>query len=78
MVNLQTIGDKNAILLKKMEQTDIASHMKHFAQMKESRLGEWVDEYFSGLPEDVREGLEIIVKALWANAKVLQKLQPGE
>jgi len=37
-------------------------------------LANWFSDHFSGLSQDIRAGLELMVKALWANAKIIKKL----
>ncbi len=78
MAKIRKIGDKTEILKRKLELTDQEKFIKSIADQNEKQLDKWFDQHFSSVSDDVREGLEVIVKALWANAKVTRKIWRSE
>jgi hypothetical protein len=74
MAKIRKIGNKTEILKRKKELSDQEKCIKSIADLDEKQLDKWFDQHFSGVSDDVREGLEVIVKALWANAKVTRKM----
>jgi hypothetical protein len=75
MAKIKRIGDKKAILKKKKELTDQESFINSIADNSEKQLDKWFKDHFSTLPEEVKEGLEVIIKAVWANAKVTKNMK---
>ncbi len=44
------------------------------ADRDEKELTEWVKKHFSNLSEEAFQGIEVLVRALWANTQVTKKL----
>ncbi|NIR04221.1 MAG: hypothetical protein GTN82_02210 [Candidatus Aminicenantes bacterium] len=74
MAKFTKIGDKTKILEAKQERASWEVLINNIANMSEDELNTWFNNHFSGLSTDIRTGMELIVKALWANAKVTKKI----
>jgi hypothetical protein len=66
-------GNKEYILKKRQELTDWEILINTIAAKSKDELEVWFNSHFSGLSTDNRTGLELIVKALWAMTKILNK-----
>ncbi|MCP5046720.1 MAG: hypothetical protein GY940_06085 [bacterium] len=73
MAKIKRIGDKKEILKRRQEAKDHEMCIDTIAGQSEKQLEKWFKKHFSVLPKEAREGLDVIVKALWANTKVKQK-----
>ena len=78
MAKIRKIGNKTEIVKAKQERTEWEKLIDTIADKSEDELTAWFKKHFSGLSKDSRTGLELIVKALWANAKVTGKLWSGK
>ena len=74
MAVVKTIGNKDEILKEKQDRTEWEILINTIADKSEDELATWFFNHFSGLSQDIRAGLEMVVKALWANVKVTKKL----
>jgi hypothetical protein len=74
MAKIRKIGNKTEIVKEKKERTEWEKLIDTIADKSEDELTAWFKKHFSGLSKDIRTGLELIVRALWANAKVTGKL----
>jgi hypothetical protein len=74
MVVVRTVGNKEEIVEEKQDRIEWEIFIGTIADKSEDELSTWFSNHFSGLSQDIRIGLELIVKALWANAKVTKKL----
>jgi hypothetical protein len=73
MAKIRKVGNKAEILKAKKERTEWEKLIDNIADKSEEELATWFNAHFSGLSTDIRQGLELIVKAVWANAKVTKK-----
>ena len=74
MAKMKTIGDKKEILKKRNEKEDWGKSITSISDMTDKQLADWFEKHFSGLPGETRPGMEELVRAVWANAKLTKKL----
>lgn len=74
MAVVRKIGNIDEILKEKQDRTEFEILINNITDLSEDELTNWFNNHFSGLSQDIRTGLELIVKAVWANAKVTKKL----
>lgn len=74
MAKIKKIGNKTEIIKAKKERTDWETFLNNIADRSEDELTDWFKKHFSGLSKNNRTGLELLVRAVWANAKVTRKL----
>jgi hypothetical protein len=74
MIQIKQIGDRDQILGAIQDRDIWEALIGSIANMTENELTAWFNNHFSGLSANIRTGLETIVKALWANAKVTKRL----
>ncbi len=73
MAKIKRIGDKKEILEKKKEVENQELCVNAIACKSEKQLDNWFKKHFAGLPAEAREGLKVMVKAIWADTKVKHK-----
>ena len=74
MAKIKQIGNKTEILKKKIDRSKKEKFLDDMANMEEDQLNEWFDKHFSGFPGDTRSGFELIIRTLWANARVTREM----
>lgn len=74
MAKVRKIGDKKEILKRQKEESDVKALIGGMADKSEEEVLKWFRAQFKELPKQVRDGLETVIKTLWANAKILRKL----
>lgn len=74
MAKIKTIGDKKEILKRRNEKVDWEKSITSISDMTDTQLTDWFEKHFSGLPDETRPGMEELVRAVWANAKLTKKL----
>ncbi len=74
MAVVRTVGNKEEILEEKQDITEWEILINTIANKSEDELTTWFSNHFSGLSQDISTGLELIVRALWANAKLTRKI----
>lgn len=68
------IGDKHEIMNRNKEKKDIQIAIQNLADKSEEEALQWFRTQFKELPKQAREGLEKVIKTLWANAKILRQM----
>lgn len=74
MAKIKQVGNKEEIVKKKNEHTQWEIILSTLADLDENQLNKWFKKNFPGVPDDMRPGLETIVKVLWANTRISQKI----
>jgi hypothetical protein len=74
MAKIRKIGNKTEIIKAKKERIGWEQLVNTIAEKSEDELAAWFKKHFSGLSKTNRTGLELLVRAVWANAKVTRKL----
>lgn len=74
MAEIRKIGNKVEILNARQERTNWETLIDDIAEKNEDELATWFNNHFSGLSADIRSGMELIVKTIWANAKLTRKI----
>jgi hypothetical protein len=74
MAKIRTIGNKEEILKKKNERSEWEKCIYPIGDMTDKELIVWLEKHFSGLTEETRSGMEVLVRSVWVNAKLLRNL----
>ncbi len=74
MAKIKQFCDKQELLKRKKEHEDMRTFIHTMADLTPKQLDQWFASQFKELPKQARDGLETVVKALWANAKMLNQL----
>ena len=68
------IGNKMEIEARKAEISELKTYLNNISDKSLAELKTWFDQRFSGFTQAQQDGLWVIVKTQWANAKVLKKI----
>lgn len=74
MIKRITIGNKPEIITHNQEMKECKSLINTIADMNLNDLQDWFNQHFSQLNQNEQDGLWMLVKTVWAIAKVLKKI----
>lgn len=74
MVKRETIGNKEEIQAEKQDWNECKALINNLAEKSLADLQSWYNQHFSQLSQDEQGGLWLLVRVIWAIAKVLKKI----
>jgi hypothetical protein len=72
MAKIKQIGNKEELMQLKKDTEEKQKYSTTLSDMMEKELSAWINKHFSTLPNEAKEGIDLLTRVVWSNLNANQ------